>query len=134
MPESLDTPTAQPGDVLLERALSELDAKTLPRPSTVALQFLRFSQDANTNNEKLASVLSTDAAITAELIRITNSAYFGFSGQIKTVSHAISILGLSAVRQLVLCLSVRSAFCSDTLYGLDTDDYWRACVLSLIHI
>lgn len=128
MPESLDTPTAQPGDVLLERALSELDAKTLPRPSTVALQFLRFSQDANTNNEKLASVLSTDAAITAELIRITNSAYFGFSGQIKTVSHAISILGLSAVRQLVLCLSVRSAFCSDTLYGLDTDDYWRACV------
>lgn len=128
MPESPDIPTRQSSDDLLGRALSELDAKTLPRPSTVALQFLRFSQEANTNNEKLASVLSTDAAITAELIRVTNSAYFGFSGQIKTVSHAISILGLSGVRQLVLCLSVRSAFCSDSLYGLDTDDYWRACV------
>ena len=128
---ALDTPettAGASGNDLLDRALAEVDTKSLPRPSTVALQFLRISQESNTNNKKLASILSVDVAITAELIRVTNSAYFGFAGQIKTISHAISILGLKDVRQLVLCLSVRSAFCSDSLYGLDTDDYWRACV------
>ena len=128
MRESPNISLGQLGDDRLPQGLSKVDVKSLPRPSAVALQFLRFSQDPNADNEKLARVVSADAAITAELIRITNSAYFGFSGQIKTVSHAITVLGLRAVRQLVLCLSVRSAFCSENLYGVNTDDYWRACV------
>lgn len=116
------------GDDPLQGILSKVDAKDLPRPSAVAFQFLRISQEPDADSEKLAGILSADAAITAELIRIANSAYFGFAGQIKTVSHAITILGMRAVRQLVLCLSVRSAFSSENLSGVNTDDFWRACV------
>jgi serine phosphatase RsbU (regulator of sigma subunit)/HD-like signal output (HDOD) protein len=121
-------PVTAPADDRLRRVLSKIDIRAFPQPSRVGLEFLRVSQQADCDSQKLAAILGADVAITTELLRISNSAYFGFAGRIKAVPHAITVLGLRAVRQLVLCLSVRSAFNSENLYGLDMDDYWRAGV------
>ena len=46
------------------------------------------------------------AALTARLLKIVNSAYFGFAAQIDTVNHAVSILGVQQIQDLVLATSV----------------------------
>jgi HD-like signal output (HDOD) protein len=137
-------PVTAPADDRLRRVLSKIDIRAFPQPSRVGLEFLRVSQQADCDSQKLAAILGADVAITTELLRISNSAYFGFAGRIKAVPHAITVLGLRAVRQLVLCLSVRSAFNSENLYGLEmsrrasstgccrTSGFqpWRGCIPS----
>ena len=51
--------------------------------------------------QDVAQLIVYDPGLTARLLRIVNSAYFGFSATIDTVNHAVSILGVQQVQDLV---------------------------------
>jgi len=59
----------------------------------------------------LANVVLKDHAITTKLLKLSNSPVFGIaSGRIKTVSHAVVMLGFDAVRQIALSLMLFEQF------------------------
>jgi putative nucleotidyltransferase with HDIG domain len=69
----------------------------------------------NFNNEKvevavLANKISRDQAIVARVLRVANSPFFGLSGQIGSISEAISVLGFNNLRGLVMAASIINAF------------------------
>jgi HD-like signal output (HDOD) protein len=53
-------------------------------------------------SDSIADVLSTDVALTTEILRLINSSMFGYSGKVNTVSRAVSLLGIDLIRTLVL--------------------------------
>ena len=88
------------GLVLLEDLLSRLDQVPAQRP--VAMQIVRMTRDDDMSSFRLAAVVGADAPLAARLMRLANSAYYGLSGRVRTMSFAVTVLGFTTVRSLAL--------------------------------
>jgi serine phosphatase RsbU (regulator of sigma subunit) len=97
----------------------------LPAPPKDAIRIVRACSRAGVDSKDLASLVANDPVLTAELLRVSNSAYFGFVSQVKSVARAVTVLGNRALRNLVLCISMRDALRSDAIPGFDIDVYWE---------
>lgn len=78
---------------------------------------------------EVSRLVSADPALTARLLRLVNSALYGYGGQIDTVTRAVQILGLQQVHDLVLAMSVSSVFAGINPEQMDMSRFWRGSVL-----
>lgn len=71
----------------------------------------------------LAHKIDHDQVLSARVLRLSNSAYFGCSRSIKTIEDAVSIVGLNSLKTLVVASGVTSTFA--TVPGLDLKRFWQ---------
>lgn len=64
----------------------------------------------STSLKDIGNIINQDASLTAQLLRIANSALFNFPAQISTVSQAITVVGIQQLRELTLACTVLRAF------------------------
>ena len=57
-----------------------------------------------------AQILSLDPALAARVLRMANSAFYGFRAQVDTITRAANILGMQKIHDLALAASVSEAF------------------------
>jgi putative nucleotidyltransferase with HDIG domain len=95
----------------------------LPPLPAVAARVMGMADDDKTSALDLSQVLSTDQALTAKLIKISNSAYYGFARKVSTVREAVVVLGFKQVRQVAVGASMLNSFkktsVSDDVFDLD---------------
>lgn len=108
-----------------ENSLAGIKIADLPAPPQTALEILQACADPDVSSKQLAEIASRDAGLTAELLRMANSPFFGVSRKVSTVTRAVMILGQRALRNLVLCISMRKALCADNISGVDVTTYWE---------
>lgn len=87
----------------IEKALQDLPAL----PNVVA-RVLRETESPDANAATVERMISADQALASKVLRVVNSAYYGLSGQVTSLSQAIVILGMHQVRNLVLSVSAIS--------------------------
>lgn len=97
----------------------------LPAPPQAALQILRACSRKDIDNRELSDLATHDPVLSAELLRIVNSAFFSMPSDIKSVQRAVNILGQRALRNLVLCISVRDSVRRNTLPDFDVSSFWE---------
>lgn len=92
--------------------LDDLACRTqeLPTLPAVVLELLQATGDATLNLDELAAKIRHDQVMTARVLRLANSSFYGMTGQISLVSEAITILGLRAVRSVALSARLMCAF------------------------
>ncbi|TAH53108.1 MAG: HDOD domain-containing protein [Betaproteobacteria bacterium] len=78
---------------------------------------------------EVARLVSADPALTARLLRVVNSAMYGYDGMIDSVNRAVTILGLQQVHDLVLAMSLESVFRGIRPEAMDMNRFWRASVM-----
>jgi diguanylate cyclase (GGDEF)-like protein len=78
----------------------------LPSLPAVAIQILSLCHRDEPDMGQIAKLISSDPALTAKILRLTNSPMYGLKNEIRSVSHAICLLGLSAIRPLALSFSL----------------------------
>jgi len=76
--------------------------------------------------EYLSVIVGRNPVLAAELLRIANSAYFGFAGEINSVARAINIIGHQALRNIALCIAMRDTLKSDQLPAFPVCEFWEA--------
>lgn len=76
----------------------------------VAIRVLEIAESDHFSAHELADAISSDAALTATLLRLSNSAYYGFPRRITTVRDAVVLLGFRAVRSATLAACVVDTF------------------------
>jgi putative nucleotidyltransferase with HDIG domain len=82
-------------------------------------------EDPECNFDDIGEIISVDPALSVRLLRIVNSAFYGFSTQVETITHALTIIGTDQLTQLVLATSVMSQFKGIPDDLLDMDSFWR---------
>lgn len=106
----------------------------LPALPQVASQVLKLADDPNSTVKQLSDVICNDQALTAKVLRLANSAYYGFPRRISTIIEAIVILGYNTIRNLVLAVSIHGLLCDEvTGYRLGRGELWRhsiACAMA----
>lgn len=98
-----------PEESFIRRNISRSVRALPPLPNVVTL-VLDETNKPEPSAAKVESVIATDQAMTSQLLRLVNSAYYGLSGNVNNVGQAIVIAGLHQVRNLVLSLGALSAF------------------------
>lgn len=106
-------------------AIGAITPADLPAPPQEAIRVLRACADPAVTSPQLAKIVTNDPMLTAELLRIVNSAFFGIAGGVRTAAHAVTVLGQRALRNLVLCISIRDALRPETMPGFDMQGYWE---------
>lgn len=99
-----------------------LDIESLPTLPVIAAQIIACVNNPNTSVQDVAEVIVKDQAMSTKILKLVNSAFYGFPKRIGTVSHAISILGFETVRGLVLGLSILDLF---KVNEFDLVNFWR---------
>lgn len=94
-------------DSLLHAELSVINIP--PRPA-VLLGIESEMRSKAPNYSALESVISQDVSISASLLKVSNSAFFGHSGQVRSIKEALQILGLRTIGTTLAALSLRKVF------------------------
>ena len=89
--------------------------------------YLRLQQtidDPLHTRQQVAEVVAYDPALSARVLRIANSSYYGFPRNIDTVESAVGIIGEMDLRNLVLATTVIGSMNSLQYTGVDIDEFW----------
>ncbi len=109
-----------------------LGADSLPSLPAVAVKVLELTQNPNVSVVELAGVVQNDPALSAKLLKTANSAMFGVSKRVSTVKQAVTLLGLRAVKVLVLSFSLVEAFRQKRKGEFDFELYWRRSLTTAV--
>jgi len=82
--------------------------------------------------QEVAQLIVYDPGMTARLLRMVNSAYFGFAAKIDTVNHAVSILGVQQIEDVILTTSIADALGDYECEHLDIKQFWMRSVYRAI--
>jgi HD-GYP domain-containing protein (c-di-GMP phosphodiesterase class II) len=83
------------------------DLPTLPH---VVSQILEKTRDTDSSLDAIVNLISTDQALVSMILRLVNSAFYGFSRRITTLKQAITLLGFRSVRNVVVNAGVAGIF------------------------
>ncbi|MDO8948482.1 MAG: GGDEF domain-containing protein [Desulfocapsaceae bacterium] len=114
---------------ILKTVLSSTELPTLP---TVASALISLTSREDTTLTDIADLVSKDIALSAKILKVSNSAFYSFPQQIGSINQAVSILGINAVRSLVLSfsfLSIRTGKKSD---HFDFQKFWERSLASAV--
>jgi HD-like signal output (HDOD) protein len=112
-------------------ALQNIDA--LGATPAVLLKVVELTKDPNLDVETLGALLRNDGPLVADIIRISNSAYYAPAEVHSNLTSAISHLGLREVVRLINLSLARQLFARDlNSYGITAYDYWRDSVASAL--
>src|SRR3546814_17745491 len=76
------------------------DIEAMPSYPSVPLRILWLADDPRSSSSDLAKAVELDPALTARLLRMSNSAYYSLRTPVTNVSRAITVLGFSTVRSM----------------------------------
>ena len=98
------------------------DLPTLPR---TVLKITELVNDPKSSAKDLARVITDDQVLTARLLKLVNSSFYGFPQRISTVTGAIVLLGFDAIRNLLLTTSVFDLFANrNRKMKQDQERFW----------
>ncbi len=114
-------------NAVVAKALATVgDIATLPE---VTVKIIELVEDPNSTARDLHQVIKTDPALSAKVLKVVNSAFYGLPGQIASVDRAIVLLGMSAVKNISVAASIARLFKSGQMSEqFSAKDLWQHSV------
>jgi len=96
----------------------------------VATKAIQLAEDERSAAMDLATVISSDQALTARLLKLSNSAYYGYARRISNVREAVILLGMRTVRSVAISTAIIDALRIPQLENsrFDQDLFWAHSV------
>lgn len=82
----------------------------LPSAPDLYLQMIEALESASSSTQRIAEIASKDPALSAKLLQLSNSAFFGVSHEVNTVDEAVQQLGVSIIQSLALAVPMFAHF------------------------
>jgi putative nucleotidyltransferase with HDIG domain len=118
-PRSVAPLSAEETRRLVQRVV---DLPTLP---IVVPQVLRLVEDQRSSASDLARVIGSDQALATRILRLANSAFYGFRREIVTINHAVVLLGFDTVKSIVLAATVFETLSEgDVVSNFNRAQFW----------
>lgn len=97
----------------------------LPTPPIVFTEIQNILDNPNASAVDIASILQEDASISAKVLRLINSAYYGLANAVESIRQAVVIVGVEGIKNLVLTASVFETFSKKQIDPEFQDYFWR---------
>ncbi len=82
----------------------------MPSVPLVLMKILQILDDNTSSAQELERLILHDPSLSARILKLANSAFYCFPNQVKTISHAIVLLGLNLVKSLAIGVNIFDSF------------------------
>jgi HD-like signal output (HDOD) protein len=107
-------------------------SENLPVLPQAVSEIMRLADDPNANQRELEKAFEQDPAMTAKILKVANSAYYG-GANVPTIGRAISFLGMSAIRSLVVGMSFQQMTLNKSeSRRFDKIEFWQHSVATAL--
>ncbi|MCH7719617.1 MAG: HDOD domain-containing protein [Planctomycetes bacterium] len=119
--------TATPRDTVIAKGISLVgELSTLPE---VTVRIIEIVEDSRSTARDLHEIIKHDPALSAKVLKVVNSAFYGLPGQVASVDRAIILLGLSAIKNIAIAASIARLFKGGQLSDeFSAKDLWKHSV------
>lgn len=114
-------------NLLANERLAEVAAelRSLPSLPTVYLRLLQEMQSPDASIGRIGDIISTDMGMSAKILQIVNSAFFGLPRHISSPAQAASLLGVETIRGMMLSIHIFSAFEQEEMPAFSLPALWN---------
>jgi two-component system, cell cycle response regulator len=116
-------------DEILRSILLSDELPTLP---TVASKLITLTAKEETTLADIGELISQDISLSAKILKVSNSAFYSFPQQIGSIKQAVSILGMNAVRSLVLSFSFLTMKAGTVKSRFNFEAFWEKSLASAV--
>lgn len=109
-------------EILREKVQNILQLPALP---TIAVEVASLIDNPNTSVSKLTQVISADQVLTAKVLKIANSPFYGFQRKISTLDFAIMVLGFDSLKEILISVSLISSFKKKQDKYFNSKEFWE---------
>ncbi len=106
----------------LELLVSEM--KSLPSVPSLYMELMKELETGDPSIKNVSQIISRDPGMTAKILQLVNSAFFGLRRRIASAADAVSLLGLDMTRTLVLSIQIFSEFEAACARQLPVEAIW----------
>lgn len=115
--------------------LNELKAADrLPSPSGTALAIMELVQQSDATVQQVSQLVKVDPALSGRILRFANSAAFGARRPIADIQSAVMMMGMQAVRNFALSLSLIGNNSKGNCSGFNYEAYWSRSLATSVSI
>jgi putative nucleotidyltransferase with HDIG domain len=99
--------------------------RNLPSAPNLYFEIIEALQSSTASTQTIAEIIGRDVALTANILHLVNSAFFGCARSICDASEAVQLLGVSRIRSLALIHHVFSSFEKRSYGELSVEEVWQ---------
>ncbi len=106
-------------------AAGRVELPTIPR---VVQRLIAALRDPDIDTRKIGEALSQDPVLSAKVLRLANSAFFGGQRSMSSIDAAVAMIGTQALNRLIVACGVSSSF--KEIPGIDLPTFWRDALIA----
>lgn len=91
---------------------------------TVFARINEAIEDPECSFTEIGGIIGGDPALSARLLKLANSSFYGFPSRIETITHAITVIGMSQLRDLALATTIVSQFKGLPESTVNMESFW----------
>lgn len=90
-----------------------------------AMQIIHIINNPDSSIKEISNLIERDAPLTTKILKIANSPFIGYPGQVVSLQRAITILGLNQIKNIVLAIALYSSFINfENSENFDREKFW----------
>ena len=104
----------------------------LPTLPGIALQILNTVRSDDSGLQQIGELIAKDPPLSAAILKMVNSSYFGLRRKVATVPHAVNLLGSRTVKNLALSFCLLKGFEITPNEKFDISQFWKASLIGAV--
>ena len=114
-------------DILSDDSIKKIVAQidSLPSMPAIYTEIVEEMQSEDPSIKKVGEIIARDASMTAKILQVVNSVFFGLSRKINSTQQAVMLLGLETIKSLVLSVKIFSEFSRKKFSWFNIDELFN---------
>ncbi len=100
----------------------------LPSPPAIAMRILQAVKSQDASFRDLGRIIAADPALTAKLLKVANSSFYALPNKVTSIDKALSVLGVTALKNIALSFVIAKNLGGDGAGGFDFEHFWKRSV------
>jgi len=101
----------------------------IPTIPIIFQRIMEISEDEKAPFKDFVGIIEKDQALAAKILRVANSAFYGFLSRVSSLEHALVILGINEIKSIVLGCSVYNFFSRGQTGAFDRTRFWKHAII-----
>ena len=114
-------------DILSNESIKKIvsQIESLPSMPAIYLEIVDEMQSSDPSLKKVGEIVSQDVSMTAKILQVVNSSFFGLARKISSSHEAVIMLGIETIKSLVLSVKIFSEFSQKSFSWFSIDDLFN---------
>jgi putative nucleotidyltransferase with HDIG domain len=100
--------------------------KDIPTLPTIVFELNKHLENPETSIAKVSETIEKDQAMALRILKLVNSAFYGFKSKVSNIKNAVVLLGFNAVRNAIVSVSIINSLPKSPLFqDFEMNEFWK---------